>query len=164
MLGDIRQAKNVYIVTGYTDMRKGIRSFVPYVMQNFKMDPYESGLFLFCGKKCDRLKALLWEPDGFVLLYEACAICYQAIGLEPKSHCMFVDSDEEHQRYGGVTPKELYYMYADGRDGGMSKLPLDDAAAFEEWLEQKGPHYEFNGHHPWEILPSYSTEDNGQFC
>ena len=36
----------------------------------FQMDPYESGLFLFCGKKCDRLKALLWEPDGFVLLYK----------------------------------------------------------------------------------------------
>ena len=70
MLGDIRQAKNVYIVTGYMDMRKGIRSLVPYVMQNFKMDPYESSLFLFCGKKCDRLKALLWEPDGFVLLYK----------------------------------------------------------------------------------------------
>lgn len=70
MLGDIRQAKNVYIVTGYTDMRKGLRSLVPYVMQNFKMDPYDRGLFLFCGKKCDRLKALLWEPDGFVLLYK----------------------------------------------------------------------------------------------
>mgnify|MGYP000455859936 CR=1 FL=1 len=35
MLGDIRQAQNVYIVTGYTDMR------------NFKMDPYDRGLFLF---------------------------------------------------------------------------------------------------------------------
>ena len=93
--------------------------------------------------------------------YEACAICYQAIGVEPKSHCWFEDSDEEHQRYGGVTPKELYYMFADGRDDGMSKVPLDDAAAFEEWLEQKGSYYEFNGHHPWEILPSYSTEDSG---
>ena len=47
MLGDIRQAQNVYIVTGYTDMRKGLRSLVPYVMQNFKMDPYDRGLFLF---------------------------------------------------------------------------------------------------------------------
>lgn len=93
--------------------------------------------------------------------YEACMICYRAIGMEPKSRCWFEDSDEEHQRYGGVTPKELYYMFADGRDDGMSKLPLDDAAAFEEWLEQKGPYYEFNGHHPWEILPSYSTEDSG---
>ena len=49
MLGDIRQAKNVYIVTGYTDMRKGIRSLVSYVMQNFKMNPYESSAcFYFC--------------------------------------------------------------------------------------------------------------------
>ena len=52
-------------------------------------------------------------------------------------------------------------MFADGRDDGMSKVPLDDAAAFEEWLEQKDPYYGFNGHHPWEILPSYSTEDSG---
>lgn len=93
--------------------------------------------------------------------YEACMICYQAIGLEPKPHCMFVDSEKEHQRYDSVTPKELYYMFADGRDDGMSKIPLDDAVASEEWLEQKGPYYEFNGHHPWEILPSYSTEDSG---
>ena len=93
--------------------------------------------------------------------YEACAICYRAIEMEPKSRCGLEDSDEEHQRYGGVTPKELYYMFADGRDDGMSKVPLDDAAAFEEWLEQKGLYYEFNGHHPWEILPSYSTENSG---
>lgn len=70
MLGDIRQAKNVYIVTGYTDMRKGLKSLIPYVLQNFQMDPYEKGLFLFCGKKRDRMKALLWEGDGFILLYK----------------------------------------------------------------------------------------------
>ena len=40
MLGDIRQAKNVYIVCGYTDMRKGLNSLVPFVQQNFGIDPY----------------------------------------------------------------------------------------------------------------------------
>ena len=70
MLGDIRQARNIYIVCGYTDMRKGLNSLVPFIQQNFKIDPYSSSLFLFCGKRCDRLKALLWEPDGFVLLYK----------------------------------------------------------------------------------------------
>lgn len=64
MLGDIRQAQKVYIVCGYTDMRKGLNSLVPFVQQNFGIDPYSSSLFLFCGKRCDRLKALLWEPDG----------------------------------------------------------------------------------------------------
>lgn len=70
MLGDIRQAQKVYIVCGYTDMRKGLNSLVPFVQQNFGIDPYSSSLFLFCGKRCDRMKALLWEPDGFVLLYK----------------------------------------------------------------------------------------------
>ena len=54
MLGDIRQAQQVYIVCGYTDMRKGINSLAPYIQKNFQMDPYSSGLFLFCGKRCDR--------------------------------------------------------------------------------------------------------------
>ncbi|MCF2543592.1 IS66 family insertion sequence element accessory protein TnpB, partial [Blautia producta] len=26
-------------------------------------------LFLFCGKRNDRIKGLLWEGDGFLLLY-----------------------------------------------------------------------------------------------
>ncbi len=27
-------------------------------------------LFLFCGKRRDRIKGLLWEGDGFLLLYK----------------------------------------------------------------------------------------------
>lgn len=35
------------------------------------MTPFQEGmLFLFCGARQDRLKALCWEGDGFVLLYK----------------------------------------------------------------------------------------------
>ena len=34
------------------------------------MDPFAPSLFLFCGKRRDRIKALLWEGDGFVMLYK----------------------------------------------------------------------------------------------
>lgn len=70
MLGDLRQAEKVYIVCGYTDMRRGIDGLAAIVQQNYQLNPYASSLFLFCGKRRDRLKALLWEEDGFVLLYK----------------------------------------------------------------------------------------------
>ncbi|OLU37194.1 IS66 family insertion sequence element accessory protein TnpB, partial [Ileibacterium valens] len=27
-------------------------------------------LFLFCGRRADRIKGLLWQQDGFLLLYK----------------------------------------------------------------------------------------------
>lgn len=70
MLGDISVAENIYIACGYTDMRKSIDGLAAIILQQFKMDPFQSALFLFCGKRCNRIKALLWEKDGFVLLYK----------------------------------------------------------------------------------------------
>ena len=90
--------------------------------------------------------------------YEACAVCYKAVRIEQRVHFPFKDSKKEHLYYNGTTPKELYYMFADGRDDGLSNVPMDDVTAFAEWRNQKGPYYEFNGHHPWEILPSGSVE------
>ncbi len=34
------------------------------------MDPNENALYLFCGRRCDRIKAILKEPDGMVLIYK----------------------------------------------------------------------------------------------
>jgi transposase len=70
MLGDIARAGDIYIVCGYSDMRKSIDGFAAMIKGTFGMDPFAPSLFLFCGKRRDRLKALYWEGDGFVLLYK----------------------------------------------------------------------------------------------
>ena len=70
MLGDITRADKIYIACGYTDMRKAIDGLAAIVRENFHMNPMENNLFLFCGKRRDRLKALYWEGDGFILLYK----------------------------------------------------------------------------------------------
>jgi len=70
MLGDISIAKNVYIACGYTDMRKSIDGLATVVKEKFDMDPFATSLYMFCGRRCDRIKVLLWEGDGFVLLYK----------------------------------------------------------------------------------------------
>ena len=62
--------EQVYIVCGYTDMRRSIDGLAGIVKQNFGLEPYSGSLFLFCGKRRDRMKALLWEGDGFLLLYK----------------------------------------------------------------------------------------------
>ncbi|MBR1702090.1 MAG: IS66 family insertion sequence element accessory protein TnpB [Lachnospiraceae bacterium] len=70
MLGDISSAMNIYVITGYTDMRKSIDGLCAVIMQQLKAEPDGRSIYLFCGKRCDRIKVLLKEPDGFVLLYK----------------------------------------------------------------------------------------------
>jgi transposase len=51
-------------------MRKSIDGLMSIVAHNFQMDPYSNALFLFCGRRSDRIKALYYEKDGFTLLYK----------------------------------------------------------------------------------------------
>ena len=69
MLNDYSGAEHIYIACGYTDMRRSIDGLATVVQQSFRLDPFSNSLFLFCGKRRDRVKALYWEGDGFVLLY-----------------------------------------------------------------------------------------------
>ena len=66
-----RNVRKVYCAVGYTDLRKGIDGLAQIVGTKYDLNPYEKDiLFLFCGKRCDRIKGLLWEGDGFLLLYK----------------------------------------------------------------------------------------------
>lgn len=69
MLRDASGFKHVFIAVGFTDLRKGTDSLALIIKNGFHLDPYEEGnLFLFCGRRTDRIKGLLYEGDGFLLL------------------------------------------------------------------------------------------------
>ena len=51
---DLRKVRNYYIAVGYTDLRKGIDSLAAIVMLQYG----------------DRIKALYWSGDGYLLLYK----------------------------------------------------------------------------------------------
>ena len=70
MLNDLTSGTQVYIVTGYSDLRKGIDGLATIIQGQLKLDPFSKSLFLFCGRRCDRIKGLLWEGDGYLLLYK----------------------------------------------------------------------------------------------
>lgn len=70
MLKDFNCHCPVYLACGYTDLRRGIDGLAVLVQEQFHLNPFQEALFLFCGRRKDRIKALYWEGDGFVLLYK----------------------------------------------------------------------------------------------
>ena len=71
MLGEVSLYSRIYLAYGYTDLRFGIDGLARVVQDHFELDPFRKGaLFLFCGRRTDRVKGLLWEGDGFLLVYK----------------------------------------------------------------------------------------------
>ena len=61
----------VYLVCGQTDLRYGIDSLAAIIERKYKMNLFvPNTLFLFCGGSSSKIKGLLWEGDGFLLLYK----------------------------------------------------------------------------------------------
>ena len=64
MLGDISGAANIYIVTGYTDMRKSIDGLCAIVMDQLKEEPDIHSIYLFCGRRGCYILPLVYRKRG----------------------------------------------------------------------------------------------------
>lgn len=61
----------IYIVCGRTDLHFGIDSLAAIIEPKYRMNLFvPNTLFLFCGRSASKIKGLLWEGDGFLLLYK----------------------------------------------------------------------------------------------
>lgn len=71
MLDDVAKIKRVVLACATVDLRKGIDGLSTIIGDKYHQNPFEKGtLFLFCGRRTDRIKGLLWMGDGFLLLYK----------------------------------------------------------------------------------------------
>ena len=70
MLNEYLYPDRVFIACGYTDLRYGIDGLAAQIQEKFHLDPFGDMLFLFCGRRTDRIKGLYWDGDGFLLLYK----------------------------------------------------------------------------------------------
>jgi transposase len=61
----------IFIKTGYTDLRKGIDGLAAVIQDEYQLNVFDKDtLFLFCGRRNDRIKGLVYDGDGFILLYK----------------------------------------------------------------------------------------------
>ena len=60
----------IFLAAGPTDMRKGFDSLASVVEACMALDPFSGHLFVFRSRRGDRVKALYWDTDGYVLFYK----------------------------------------------------------------------------------------------
>lgn len=58
----------IWLACGFTDMRRGFDGLAAQVQGQLERDPFSGQLFIFRGRKGDRVKLLWWDGDGLCLL------------------------------------------------------------------------------------------------
>ena len=57
----------IWIACGLTDLRNGFDGLAALVQTQLAEDPFSGQLFVFRGRRGDRLKVLWWDGDGLCL-------------------------------------------------------------------------------------------------
>ena len=60
----------VYVATRPTDFRKGIDGLALLVQETMGLDPFSGAAFVFRAKRADRIKVLVWDQTGIVLVHK----------------------------------------------------------------------------------------------
>ena len=57
----------IWVACGATDLRRGFDGLSMLVQEVVKRDPFSGHLFVFRGKRADRIKILWWDGTGLCL-------------------------------------------------------------------------------------------------
>ncbi len=60
----------VLVATKPVDFRKGLDGLAALVQEQLLLDPYAGTVFVFRAKRADRIKLLVWDGSGLVLIYK----------------------------------------------------------------------------------------------
>lgn len=61
---------NIWLCAGHTDMRKGFDGLSALVQHVLEKDPFCGHIFVFRGRRGDRVKLLWWDGQGLCLYYK----------------------------------------------------------------------------------------------
>lgn len=65
-----QNALKIFLATAPVDFRKGMDGLAAHVVHNLGRDPFTGEVFLFRSKRADRLKLVVWDGTGLVLLHK----------------------------------------------------------------------------------------------
>ena len=62
--------RRVLLCSSVTDLRKSINGLSLLVHEDLEEDPINGTAYIFCNRGRDKVKILVWDLNGFVLLYK----------------------------------------------------------------------------------------------
>ena len=60
----------VYVAIRPVDFRKGMDGLALVVQERLGLDPFSGAAFVFRAKRADRIKIVIWDGTGMVLVYK----------------------------------------------------------------------------------------------
>lgn len=60
----------IWIATRPVDFRKGHDGLAAFVQERLGLDPFCGAVFVFRSKRADRIKVLVWDRTGLVLVHK----------------------------------------------------------------------------------------------
>ena len=60
----------IFLCRSAIDMRKGFDGLHGVVLEVLRQDPLSGDLFVFLNKRRDRVKLLIWDGDGMLIVYK----------------------------------------------------------------------------------------------
>ena len=67
---DLTKIENIYLITGYTDMRKQVDGLTSLITLNTNLELKPNNLYIFCGKDKTKIKVLEIDKTGIWVYYK----------------------------------------------------------------------------------------------
>ena len=98
----------IYVCTMPVDLRRSFDGLSGIVRSQFGREPDDGSLFLFINKRRDRLKALRWEPGGYVLWYKRLESgTFEMIPSGPNDRSVNIDATQLAMLVSGVPLRQV---------------------------------------------------------
>lgn len=70
MMDVILKRRRIYVYRGICDMRRSFDRLALMVEEQIRSDPLSGDIYVFINRASDRMKALYWDKNGYVLWYK----------------------------------------------------------------------------------------------
>lgn len=67
---NINQFEKIFLFNGKVDFRWAIDGLAALIQEEMNLSPYQSALFIFIGRRKNKIKILYWDKTGFALWYK----------------------------------------------------------------------------------------------